>query len=77
MSRHTAELRRLTDSELVQAIDNAKEELFNLRFQWEQGQLDDYTRIRQLKKEVARLLTIQRERELAAQIVQEEEIHAE
>jgi large subunit ribosomal protein L29 len=77
MSRHAAELRRMTDGELAQAFDDAKEELFNLRFQWEQGQLDDYTRIRQLKKEVARLLTIQRERELAAQIVQEEEINAE
>ena len=77
MSRHAAELRRMTDGELIQTLDDTKEELFNLRFQWEQGQLDDYTRIRQLKKEVARLLTIQRERELAAQIVQEEEINAE
>ncbi|HMM27500.1 MAG TPA: 50S ribosomal protein L29 [Aggregatilineaceae bacterium] len=62
----------MTAGELAQALDDAKEELFNLRFQWESGQLEDYTRIRQLKKDVARYLTVQRERELAAQIVQEE-----
>lgn len=66
------EIRRMTDAELVGAINDAKEELFNLRFQWESGQLEDYTRIRQLKKDVARLLTVQRERELAAELVQEE-----
>lgn len=68
----SAELRQMTDGELVQAIDDAKEELFNLRFQWEIGQLEDYTRIRQVKKQIARLKTIQRERELAAELVQEE-----
>ena len=68
----TAEMRRMNEGELTQAISDAKEELFNLRFQWESGQLEDYTRIRQLKKEIARLLTIQRERELAAELIQEE-----
>ncbi len=67
-----AELRQMTDGELMQAIDDAKEELFNLRFQWEIGQLEDYTRIRQVKKQIARLKTILRERELAAELVQEE-----
>lgn len=67
-----AEIRQMTDGELLQAIDDAKEELFNLRFQWEIGQLEDYTRIRLVKKQVARLMTIQRERELAAELVQEE-----
>ena len=72
MARKTANIRSMTAGELDQALDDAKEELFNLRFQWESGQLDDYTRIRQLKKDVARYLTVQRERELAAQIVQED-----
>ena len=72
MARKTANIRSMTAGELDQALDDAKEELFNLRFQWESGQLDDYTRIHQLKKDVARYLTVQRERELAAQIVQEE-----
>jgi large subunit ribosomal protein L29 len=59
-------------AELVQAIQDAKQEMFNLRFQWESGQLEDATRIKQLRKETARMLTIQRERELAAEVVQEE-----
>ena len=67
-----AEIRQMTDGELAQAIDDSKEELFNLRFQWEIGQLEDYTRIRQVKKHIARLLTIRRERQLAAELVQEE-----
>jgi large subunit ribosomal protein L29 len=75
--KNAAEIRMLTDAELVQAIHDAKEEMFNLRFQWASGQLEDYTRIRQLKKEVARLLTIQRERELAAALIWEEGTHAD
>ena len=66
------EIRRMTDAEIIQGIDDAKKEMFNLRIQWEIGQLEDYTRIRVLKKEVARLKTIQRERELAAELVREE-----
>ncbi len=72
----TREIRQMTDAEIRQAIDDTKEELFNLRFQWESGQLEDYTRIRQLKKAIARYLTILRERELAAEIVQEEDSNA-
>ncbi|HML22131.1 MAG TPA: 50S ribosomal protein L29 [Aggregatilinea sp.] len=68
----TREIRQLTDEEIYQAIHDAKEEMFNLRFQWASGQLEDYTRIRQLKKAVARYLTILRERDLAAEVVQEE-----
>ena len=67
-----AELRKLNPVELVQAISDARQEMFNLRLQWSSGQLEDYTRIRQLKKEIARLLTIQREQELAAMVIQEE-----
>jgi len=70
--KKAAEIRRMTDAEIVGAINDAKEEMFNLRFQWESGQLEDYTRIRQLKKHIARLLTVQRERELAVELVQEE-----
>jgi large subunit ribosomal protein L29 len=66
-----AEIRRMTDQEIVGAINDARQEIFNLRLQWVSGQLEDYTRIRQLKKEVARLLTVQRERELAVAYMQE------
>ncbi len=69
----TREIRQLTDEDIYQAIHDAKEEMFNLRFQWASGQLEDYTRVRQLKKAVARYLTILRERDLAAELVQEEE----
>lgn len=72
MAPKAADIRAMTDGEIIKAIDDAKEELFNLRFQWESGQLEDYTRIRQLKKDVARYLTIQRERQLAAELIQEE-----
>lgn len=67
-----AEICHMTMAELEQAINSAKEEMFNLRFQWESGQLEDYGRIKVLKKDIARLLTIQRERELAAELVREE-----
>ncbi|NLX08539.1 MAG: 50S ribosomal protein L29 [Chloroflexi bacterium] len=77
MASNPSELRRMTDGEIHTAIDEAKAELFNLRFQWESGQLEDYTRIRVLKKNIARYLTILRERELAAQVVQQEDSNAE
>ncbi len=72
MANNTAELRRMTEGEIAQAIHDAKQELFNLRFQWTSGQLEDYTRIRQLKKQVARLLTIQHERHLAVELLRED-----
>lgn len=74
--KRNSEIRQMTDAELRQALNETKEELFNLRFQWAIGQLESYTRIRELKKYTARLLTIQRERELARALVQEES-HAE
>ncbi|MEP0763994.1 MAG: 50S ribosomal protein L29 [Chloroflexota bacterium] len=74
--RKTAEIRRMTDAEIAGALDDARQEMFNLRFQRASGQLEDYTRIRQLKKEIARLLTIQHERRLAAELVQQEDTDA-
>ncbi len=61
-----AELRELPDDELRQALAEHKEELFNLRFQIVTGQLDDPRRIKQVKREIARVLTVLREREIAA-----------
>lgn len=72
MANKTAELRRMTEGEIAQAIHDTKQELFNLRFQWTSGQLEDYTRVRQLKKQVARLLTIQHERHLAVELLRED-----
>ncbi len=58
------EFRDLPDAELRARLDTAKEELFNLRFQLATGQLDNPMRIKQLRHDVARLLTLLREREL-------------
>jgi large subunit ribosomal protein L29 len=59
-----AELRELNDEELVQRLKESKEELFNLRFQMATGQLQNNRRLRTVRKDIARLYTIMREREL-------------
>ncbi|MGZ4127425.1 MAG: 50S ribosomal protein L29 [Actinomycetota bacterium] len=59
------ELRDLSDEELETKLSEAKEELFNLRFQLVTGQLDNPMAIKFMRKEVARILTVIRERELA------------
>ena len=57
-----SELRELPDEELLSRLEAAKEELFNLRFQFATSQLDNPRRMRQVRHDVARLLTILRER---------------
>jgi large subunit ribosomal protein L29 len=59
------ELRDLSDDELDTKLAEAKEELFNLRFQLVTGQLDNPMAIKISRKEIARILTVIRERELA------------
>jgi large subunit ribosomal protein L29 len=59
-----AELRELTDEELVLRVREAKEELFNLRFQMATGQMDNNRRLRTVRHDIARIYTIMREREL-------------
>jgi large subunit ribosomal protein L29 len=58
------ELRDLGDAELFERLESDKEELFNLRFQLATGQLDNPMRIKDVRHEIARILTIVREREL-------------
>jgi large subunit ribosomal protein L29 len=60
-----SELRELSEDELETRLAETKEELFNLRFQNATGQLDNYRRLAQLRRDVARLNTIIRERQLA------------
>ena len=62
----TTELRELGDAELGEQHDEHKRQLFNLRFQLATGQLDDYSQLRKTKRSLARVLTVMRERELAA-----------
>lgn len=63
----TNELRELADAELVEKLAEFKEELFNLRFQLVTGQLDNPRRLQQVRHDIARVMTVQRQRELAAQ----------
>lgn len=58
------ELRELQDDELRIRLEDEREELFALRFQLVTGQLDNTARVKQVKREIARILTILREREL-------------
>ena len=58
------ELRGLDDDRLVDELRKAKEELFNLRFQAATGQLESHGRLRSVKKDIARIYTVVREREL-------------
>ena len=60
----TKELRELTNEELLAKIEEYKEELFNLRFSQATGSLEKPARIKELRKAVARIKTILREREL-------------
>jgi large subunit ribosomal protein L29 len=62
-----APLRDLTDEELLTRLREAKEELFNLRFQVATGQLDNNRRLYTVRKDIARIYTVMRERELGIQ----------
>lgn len=60
------ELRDLSDDELRAKVKELQEELFNLRFQLATGQIENVARIRTVRRDIARVKTIQRERELAS-----------
>ena len=60
----TAQLRVSTEEELHAKLAEAKEELFNLRFQGATGQLESHGRLHAVRKEIARIYTVMREREL-------------
>ena len=57
------DLRDLTDDDLQQKLAETRQELFNLRFQAATGALENSARLRLAKREIARILTVQRERE--------------
>lgn len=66
-----AEIRELSTEEIVNRLDESREELMNLRFQQATGELVDYTRLRQTRRSIARFQTILNER------VREEELEGE
>jgi large subunit ribosomal protein L29 len=59
-----SEMRELTDEELNRELENLKERLFQLRFQLELGQLKNTSSLKMVKKDIARIKTILKEREL-------------
>ena len=61
-----AELRLLGDNELIEHLRDSRRELFNLRFQLATGQLDNSARLGEVRRDIARLATFLREREIAA-----------
>lgn len=61
------DIRDMSEGELNQKLASLKEELFNLRFQLATGQLENPMRIKEVKKAIARIKTIQREQELKAE----------
>jgi large subunit ribosomal protein L29 len=63
-----SEIRDLSDSELYTRLNDAREELMNLRFQQATGELTDHTRLRYTRRTIARLLTILTERVKAARM---------
>ncbi|MBU1492554.1 MAG: 50S ribosomal protein L29 [Actinobacteria bacterium] len=63
---NASDLGDLTYEELIEKMAEAKEELFNLRFQLATNQLDNTTRLRQLRRDVARIATAMRQQEIAA-----------
>jgi large subunit ribosomal protein L29 len=68
----TNELRELHDDELETRLREAKEELFNLRFQMATGQLDNNRRLRTVRHDIARIYTVLRERELGLSVAPNE-----
>ena len=61
----TSEIRELSAEEMQRRVDELKQELFNLRFQHEIGQLENPQKIKQTKRGIARVRTVMRQRELA------------
>ncbi|HLV43643.1 MAG TPA: 50S ribosomal protein L29 [Aggregatilineales bacterium] len=66
MKLKASQLRQLSQGELESRLDDLKEELFNLRFQREVGQLEDVNRVRETKRNIARVLQVLREKQLEA-----------
>ena len=61
------DIQELADEELAKKVEEGRAELFNLRFQMATSQLDNTARVKNVKKDIARLLTEQRARQIAAE----------
>lgn len=63
-----AEIRELSDEKLRAELDKSREDYFKMRFQYSTGQLTDYNQLQTARKEIARLATVMRERQLETQV---------
>ncbi|OUO35818.1 50S ribosomal protein L29 [Olsenella sp. An290] len=61
------EIKAMSDAELAKKLEEGRAELFNLRFQMATSQLDNTARVKTVKKDIARVLTEQRARQIAAE----------
>ncbi len=76
MPSKSTELREMHDEALAQRLAEEKQTLFNLRFQNATGQLDNVARFKEVRKEIARIRTIMRAREIAAhEVLVKEQVH--
>lgn len=71
--KRASDLREKSDADLVTELNDAKETLFNLRFQAATGQLESHGRLQAVRRDIARIYTVMRERELGITTVVEEE----
>ncbi len=67
-----SEIQALATPEIESKLEDTREELFHLRFQFKTGELTDYSRLKDARRTIARLETVLRERQLAAQLAAEE-----
>lgn len=72
MALFAEDIRAMADSEVLDAIEDKKEELFRLRFDKASGRLENTNLIRYARRDLARLKTVLRERQLAAELAEEE-----
>lgn len=73
VNRRADEIRHLSDGDMAKEMEEAHRRLFSLRLRWMTRQESNYRQIRQIKRRIARLKTIQKERQLVAQAVAEKE----
>lgn len=74
---YAAELRDMTNEKILEQVEQLKEELFKLRFQKAIGQLENHSRLGMVRRDIARCKTVLRERQLALELIKEEEEDAE
>ncbi len=71
-----SEIRELETNALIDQIEAKREELFKLRISWRTGSLEDPNQMRVVRKDIARMLTVVRERQLAAEVVEGDQKNA-